>query len=1131
LGEIERGKRGCSGFAFTTSFSRLFNSKINFHTMKKINHLIIAGLLLLCAIAGRAQSNQCVSVGGDNQLAGRVFFNYGSVSNAANVTQKANITIGQTTVGRYSNTNRKGGLGFWSRFLLPPAAPAVTASEGDLADRIHINWEPNPLSPAATGFKLYRDGALLATLDAETFSFIDFDVTAGNFYNYEVVGSNSLGVGSKGAALGFLNPNGVVTGQVKTLSGNPVPGAIVTLEPTLGSALSFDGVDDMAFATYDPAFPRSEFTVSCWVKQNPGNDQKAIFDMGSSIHKNWWLHTLPAASGTGFSFSIGTGASVTTLTHAFPSGSADDWHFVAATYNGSALLLYVDGALISSANATIAADSMTLFFGKKTNNTGFFNGKLDEVRLFDRQLSQTELLMFMNTTVSPGSEGLKAYWKFDEGVGSKAFGQSAARQKVYLCGASWSGDRASLVNAALTNESGFYEISGVNYGPGSTFTAKAAKNSYFNQSLEFNGANQTYANLTNFDLPDSATITLAIKPFAFSGSQVFLSKANASGGNLLSLGLNNTNLEMSVGSQTHSFGALTMDFHQLAFTLRQNGTSLEVSFYKNGSAAGSHIFTGFNGNFAGLPWKLGAKASGAATHSNYFTGLVDEAAFYSTLLPPDDIQTISNTGTNSGHLHLKHWFNLNEGDGTALHDMGQAMSGDGVLHGAGWSASAAISQILPHEFNPATRLVTLNPSSTSADEVDFFDKSTIPVSGYVRFEGTTCFQEKAEILVNGESYSPAIFTDAEGKFLADFEPGKSYVLSPKMEDHVFNPAQWSLNHLTTPVAGILFRNQTKRQVAGQLAGGLCRKSVIPTDAMGNPTAIVKVKVATLDGCFEKELTLTNPNGKFTFTGVPPDSVTVALTEHSNPVIYNYFQLQGGATLDLKADNDTTDFIYFAPPQVEMTPLPLNTCNQAVIEPEGRVSTTVRVYEDYDGGRCYLDTAMLHVENDISRHIEFDTMMTGGRFVYKYSAGAPNIVSPYKKVLQVTTTVHDELATGTLEGVVLGIRPRNSSFVSAAPQFPDLILHDPPGDASYATIEQGTTTCKTLTTADATSIGGGGHVTVHLGPDINIESGTPFLSKETQIDFTADLGYQISYSRVNTKTNEMDYTLDTFLAVR
>jgi hypothetical protein len=130
-----------------------------------------------------------------------------------------------------------------------------------------------------------------------------------------------------------------------------------------------------------------------------------------------------------------------------------------------------------------------------------------------------------------------------------------------------------------------------------------------------------------------------------------------------------------------------------------------------------------------------------------------------------------------------------------------------------------------------------------------------------------------------------------------------------------------------------------------MAGGYCRKSVVPEGS------IVKVKVATLNGCYEQIKQLPE-NGKFIFDGVPPDSVTVAVIEHSNPVIYNYFQIQGGATVDLRMKSDTTDFIYFAPPNVQLSPLPTNNCGDPMVTMLENQSVTIKVYEQYDGG-CLL----------------------------------------------------------------------------------------------------------------------------------------------------------------------------------
>ena len=513
--------------------------------------------------------------------------------------------------------------------------------------------------------------------------------------------------------------------------------------------------------------------------------------------------------------------------------------------------------------------------------------------------------------------------------------------------------------------------------------------------------------------------------------------------------------------------------------------------------------------------KVGAKADGLSDHTHYFTGFIDEAVFYDTLLSLPDIQAHASIGTDANLLGLSSRFSFNEGSGDMVKDSGPSFTGEGTIHGANWSTVSSKIETLAHEFNPFNRLVTLDPSNTSVDRVDFIDLSTVPVSGYVRYEGTNCFVKRAEILVNGESNSPPIYTDADGKFTADFEPGASITLTPVVEEHAFSPAFWELTSLNVPVSGILFQDATKRTVRGQLAGGHCRKSIIPANA------IVKVKVATLDGCYEKVIQLDNALGIFNFKGVPPDSVTVAVIEHSNPVIYEHFQVQGGSVLDLKMDNDTIDFIYFAPPEVEISPIDPNECGEPVVTMLQKVKNTIKVFETYDGGTCYLDTAQLTINNNIADLGQFDTLMTEGQLDHEYKVGGPNIVPPYAKTLQVTAEAHNELATITLEAFALGRRKRETTFASATPELPTLILRDPPGDGSFAFIETGETTCQSWSFEAATEDGQSTEVIVSAGADVETEVGTPFFSTTLEIDVTADLGFVMENSFTNLTSNETE----------
>ncbi|MEY3368150.1 MAG: hypothetical protein RI973_1305, partial [Bacteroidota bacterium] len=1087
-------------------------------TNMKTKILLLLSLLLSSLLQAQVEQ-ECNPTEGLPIVYSTLNVNYGSATNAFSLNHKANLTYGQPLVGGGVSPDVILQNGLWSQLLLPPQSPVLQVSQGDFPDRVLLSWTMDPLSSQPTdGFVIKRNGAYLATASVNSRQFIDFNVFAGEFYQYSVQGVNEFGTGDSDVKVGFVNPNGLIVGQVTTFSGNPVEGAVVTLTPTVGKSLAFDGDGDYLCISHSDSLPTDRLTSSVWVKIDNGYNRDGILDLGSDLARNWWIHTTPSSQGKGVVVGVGDG-SPHEITYEF-TNNPDGWHHVALSYGGGVLLLYIDGELVESMTATMTRQPALFNIGSRRDKTGFLHGKLDDVRIYRRMLTQSELILTKDVTVSKNTPGLSAYWKFDEGLGSRVFDISTNAMHAELFGASFSADNSGVKNAGITNVDGYYAVEGVNYQSSQLFTARPSKKFYKNYSLEFSKVLQSYVNLTDFDLADSAAISLTLKAFDFGSNQAILSKADAAGNNKLVLCLNNENLDLVVEGVSHTFGTLDMQFHQLAVNLEQQGGSLTASVYKNGSLLGTHTFSGVAGDWTGLPWKVGARANGPATHTDYFTGLVDEVAFFDNLLSLDEIQADVNTGADPGRLSLRSRFAFNEGGGAVVRDDGPAFSGEGAIQQASWSIIARINDEIPHDFNPNTRLVTLNPNSPGVDGVDFTDMSTIPISGYVRFEGTACFQKQVEILVNGQSYSPPVFTDEDGRFVVDVEPGKTYVLTPKFEQHNFSPGFWTLPSVSTPVAGILFRNQTKRSVHGQLAGGYCRKSVIPAGS------IVKVKVATLNGCYEKVLQLTVANGRFTFFDVPPDSVTVAVVEHSDPVLYNYFQLQGGTTLDLRFQNDTTDFIYFAPPNVQLTPLPVNTCGDPMLEMLQTVKTTIRVYEDYEGGRCYVDTALLTINNDIAGLYQFDTLMTTGSFIHSFKADAPNIVPPHLKTLQVTAEAHDEQATEVLTAVVLGRRPRQTSFTSTAPALPTLILHDPPGDGSFAFMESGETTCQDWTFEFADVFDAASNVTAHLGPDIESEMGTPFFATSLQVDVTADLGVTLGGSTTAYTSKSMETCLTT-----
>jgi len=1084
----------------------------------KLIALILCGLgVTVPALHAQVNAN-CTdgTVVGSTTYSGTVFFNYGSATNAFTTKNRTTASLGEAFIGPYLGLNNSGVAGFYSRFLLPPSSPLVYASEGDLTDRIQVNWVIDPLSPSAElGFNIYRDGAFLGRVEKEVRVFVDFNVQAGKFYNYQVTGLNTFGEGSRGSGLGFLNPNGVVTGQVKTLNGNPVVDAAITLTPTLGTSLNFTG-DDVAFAEYSAQLHSPAWSMSCWVKIGSGNPASGgtIIDFGSTTFKNWWLSTNGASKG--IQFSIGTGAAAQSVAHNFAS-DPDGWHHVAATYSGSSLLLYVDGNLVSTLNAALSPANLPLFFGRKSTMSGYFTGGLDDVRIFRRQLSQTEIGMFKNRTVNSDAAGLAAYWKLDEGIGTKAYDLSPNRLVTYLCGPTWTTDRPNVVNGAVTDETGFYKIEGINYGGGTVFTATPSKKVFNNYALEFNNANSQYAVLTDSILlgAENSSIELWVQNFeSTAGARTVLANQSANGAtNFFQFNVVSGNINLSLGAVSKSFGALGTGYQHLVFNLKKNGGSVDVTLYKNGALVSTQNYATSAPNFSPQTWQIGARKSGASSYDQFFSGLIDEVAFYDTTLTLPQVQLNFTQGVNAGNLRLRSWFPLNENRSTVIEDIGPSRTGKGAVVGALWSTLTGISSSTMHVFQPEKQLVTLNTSNTSSDKIDFTNLSTVPVSGYVRYDGTTCFAEGAEILVGGQHFSPPIFTNKDGYFSVDLAPGTTAVLSPVFKNHTFAPASWEVRNVSSPVAGILFRDLTKRFVKGQMAGNAkCRKSVVPA------AAIVKVKVESLDGCYEQERQLP-VDGKYTFGNLPPIPMTVKVTEHSNNVIYDYFQLKGGQAIDLTEVSDTVDFIYYAPPQIEITAIDFDSTKcgvpVAALQQSEKYTVDFRVYQDYLGERCYLDSAQLNIDNGWADKM-LDTLMTGGKFRYKFTAGQPNIASPYLKTMTVLATADSVSNSRSAQLVVLGKRARLINFTSATPEIPIMILRDPPGDASSASIEKGKTVCTGWSIAQAAGATASKELATSIGFDTEIATGIG-VEKTFKVDVT------------NTSTFGMSATVSTSVA--
>lgn len=147
----------------------------------------------------------------------------------------------------------------------------------------------------------------------------------------------------------------------------------------------------------------SGFTISAWIKRDASDTgTKSIVSKRN------------VAFSTGYDFSIlnsdrlnitWKNPSIRTLsgTTAIPD---DEWHHVAAIYDGSTVRLYIDGVEDASANITAPLDTDDSFFiaaAGKTAPERHFRGNIDEVRVWDINLSPTQLRFIMNQEIEENS--------------------------------------------------------------------------------------------------------------------------------------------------------------------------------------------------------------------------------------------------------------------------------------------------------------------------------------------------------------------------------------------------------------------------------------------------------------------------------------------------------------------------------------------------------------------------------------------------------------------------------------------------------------------------------------------------------------------------------------------------------
>ena len=204
--------------------------------------------------------------------------------------------------------------------------------------------------------------------------------------------------------------------------------------------LQFDGINDYVDVTAANSLNFvNEVTIEAWFKwTGEGSDNwPAIVCKGQADSENYALFI--NKWGSLIHFVINTEYGRQFIESPYNGILPNIWHYVAATYDGSIVKINVDGQLVSEQPITgaLITNEESFLIGCRDASGSFFNGQIDELRIWNVARTQEDINQYMNQELKGSEQGLVGYWKFNEGIGDTAYDMTTNENNGSLKGGSY----------------------------------------------------------------------------------------------------------------------------------------------------------------------------------------------------------------------------------------------------------------------------------------------------------------------------------------------------------------------------------------------------------------------------------------------------------------------------------------------------------------------------------------------------------------------------------------------------------------------------------------------------------------------------------------------------------------------
>lgn len=196
-------------------------------------------------------------------------------------------------------------------------------------------------------------------------------------------------------------------------------------QPGGNVALDFNGATDKIYTdTYSAA--TNSLTLEAWIYPRATNYRRIISNHDGTPNPGEFLFdtSSPTNNGRGLRFYV---VGPSNATHSVTISNVltlNTWNHVASSFDNGLMRIYVNGNIVATSTAsftTIPAHVNEITIGEDplTIIPEYFNGLIDDVRIWNTARTVTQISGNMNNCLLGNESGVKNYWKFFENSGTK----------------------------------------------------------------------------------------------------------------------------------------------------------------------------------------------------------------------------------------------------------------------------------------------------------------------------------------------------------------------------------------------------------------------------------------------------------------------------------------------------------------------------------------------------------------------------------------------------------------------------------------------------------------------------------------------------------------------------------------